>query len=320
MKRFLIVLCSSAFLFASVEGAITIHNGQVWSLDEVALHSPEQHYALAGAAYDRCEWKEAAKQFNVVSLNYPNHPLAHASSFFLGVCYFHLGDFEFANISFNDYISSTQGHPEFFEDAICYKLEIAHAFREGECRHLFGMRKMPRWLSADNLAIEIYDEVIAAAPSHEAAVQALYYKAYLQWRLREYLSAITSLEILVKRFPKHELAPESFVTMNRIYLDWSQFEFQNPDILAMAEINQRKFEEAFPGEERLCEGETDIQAIKESYARGLYETGKFYERTYRPEASVLYYKKAIKQFPDTEIAQKCYRRLTKLGVPLPQQG
>lgn len=312
LKRFLYPILTSIFMLSSLEGAITIHNGEIRDSDDVAFLSPDEHYALGAIAFDNEDWKEASIQFNIVSLNFPDHPQGHKAHFFLGVSLFHQGEFEFSNKSFNKYLSSCQGHPEFFEDAICYKLEIAHGFREGEPRHLFGMRKMPRWLPAEQLSLDIYDEIILAAPSHEAAVQAFYYKAFLQWELREYRSAITSLETLCKRFPKHELAAESYITMNKIYLDWSQSEFQNPDILAMAEINQTKFEQAFPGEERLEEGKCHIAAIKECYARGLYETAQFYERISEPQASVIYYRKAVNQFPDTEIAKKCYRRLHAL--------
>ena len=315
LKRLFISLLVSISSLSLLEGAITFHNGQVWDADDLASLTAEEHYRLGTVAFERKDWYEAAKQFNVVSLNFPNLPLGHRATFFLGVSFFHVGEFEFANKAFNEYLSSCQGHPEYFEDAICYKFEIAEAFRAGEKRHLFGMRKMPRWLSCEKLCRDTYDEVILAAPSHEAAIQSLYCKAYHHWNLREYSDAITCLETLTKRFPKHELAPESYLSMNKIYMDWSRSEFQNPDILAMAEINQTKFETAFPGEERLDEGRADILAIKESYAVGLYETAQFYERVSQPQASVIYYRKAVSQFPETQIAKKCYHRLLALSGP-----
>lgn len=66
-------------------------------------------------------------------------------------------------------------------------------------------------------------------------------------------------------------------------------------------------------EERLEEAENNVEEIKEIYARGLYDTGQFYERVKKPRASIIYYKNAIKQFPDTQIAQLCQERLEALN-------
>ena len=98
------------------------------------------------------------------------------------------------------------------------------------------------------------------------------------------------------------MAPLAYLCINRVYVEQSLSEFQNPDLLALAQINYRKFARDFPKEERLAEAEADIHAIKEIYARGLYDTGQFYERVSKPKASVIYYLNAIKQFPDTHVA------------------
>ena len=118
-----------------------------------------------------------------------------------------------------------------------------------------------------------------------------------------------SFQLLIRRFPKHELAPECYLYISKIYLEQSWYEYQNPDILAFAEINYRRFEKDFPREERLCEIQADLVAIKEIYAAGLYETGNFYERVRRPRAAVIYYHDAIHQFPDTCVAELCRERL-----------
>ena len=75
----------------------------------------------------------------------------------------------------------------------------------------------------------------------------------------------------------------------------------------------RKFKQDFLGEGRLCDAEADVLAIKEVYAKGLFETGQFYERKNQPTASIIYYKKAIRQFPETSISQQCKERLIALG-------
>ncbi len=74
----------------------------------------------------------------------------------------------------------------------------------------------------------------------------------------------------------------------------------------------KRFSQDFPKEDKIAITKQKVQDIKEVYARGLYDTGQFYERTHHPQASALYYANAIKQFPDTKIADQCSRRLKAL--------
>lgn len=164
------------------------------------------------------------------------------------------------------------------------------------------------------LALKIYDEVIAALPSNDLAARALYAKGCLHWQIKEYRRAIEDFQLVIRRFPKHELAPESYVAISSIFVDQSQTEFQNPDILSFAEINLRRFKQEFPREQRIVDVEQDLASIKEFYAQGLYDTGRFYERIHKPCASIIYYKNAIKQFPDTNVA-KCARERLNILMP-----
>ena len=121
----------------------------------------------------------------------------------------------------------------------------------------------------------VYDEVIAAMPCNEIAAQALISKACLLWKLREYRSAIESFNLVIRRFPKHPLASDSYVMISKVYLEQCRNEPRNPDLLALAQINLRKFTREFPREERLNEVENDLIEIKEINADGLYQTGQF---------------------------------------------
>ncbi len=172
---------------------------------------------------------------------------------------------------------------------------------------------MPKWASGRTLALKIYDEVIASLASHDLAAQAIYAKGKLHWQLQLYRPAIEDYQLLIKRFPKHELVPDAYVAISNIYLELSEFELQNPDILTFSEMNLKKFKHAFPREERIAEVEQDLESIQEIYANGLYETGRFYERTSNPEAAVIYYQNAIKQFPETHIAECAKQRIKKLN-------
>lgn len=288
-----------------------VTDGGLENAENVASLSSEEHYSRASKAFNAGNWEESAKQFNIVVCNYPNTPCGQDAQFFLGLSYYYLCEFDIANDILNSYLAC-QTNPKYFKEAIEYKFCIAEQFRGGARRRFFGVKKMPKWASGKGMALEIYEEVIAAIPSHDTAARAYFAKGCLLWQQKDYDESIEAFTCVIKRYPKHELAPESFMLINKIYLQKCQCEFQNPDILAFSEMNLSKFEEQFPREERLETARADVLMIKEVYAKGLYDTGHFYERVSQPRAAVIYYQKAMFDFPETTIAECCRRRLRRL--------
>lgn len=278
----------------------------------VLADSAEDHFLRGSDLLERCAYEEAMLEFNEVIESGPGSSRFAESHYFLGLALFKLEEFDFANESFTQYLKSTN-QPKYFEETISYKYQIAEKFRLGAKRHVFGTKKMPKWAGGQAIALQIYDEVIYALPCHELAALSLFAKASMLWEEGDWKEAVDCYQTLIRRFPKHERAPEAYLCINRVYLEQSKKEFQNPDLIVLAQINLKKFAKDFPKDERLAHAEADVQAIKEVYARGLYCTGKYYERTGKPGASIIYYQSAIKQFPDTKTARICQERLAILA-------
>ena len=71
---------------------------------------------------------------------------------------------------------------------------------------MLGWEKMPQWVSAHEDALNIYDEVIATLPRHDVAARSLFNKARMLSGDGKYKESIDSYQILIRRFPKHQLA------------------------------------------------------------------------------------------------------------------
>ncbi len=309
----------SIFLFIlssqQIQAGYTIHNGSIVDVDNLATLSAEKHYQYGCEAYHFHDWKEAVRHFHIVSYNFPDTFIGVESKFYLGVSYYYYGEYEFANHAFTDYLRCTN-NPDHLEDAIEYKYLIADAFRTGAKRHIMGSKHFPAWLDATDHAIDTYDEIITAFPSHPLAVESLFAKGCVLWMTEDYRGSVDAFSTLIRRFPKHEKAPESYLMICRLYLAQATKEFQNPDILALAELNLKKFENDFPTDERLAEAKQYVQYVKETFAKGLYDTARFFERCKEYSASILYYQTALDQFPDTLVAQRCRGRMENLGADI----
>ncbi len=273
--------------------------------------SVQEHYSAALKAYETENWKELVLQADAVAKNFTTTPFAEEAQFFLGVGYFHLNEYEIANKQLTAYLKK-QAAPKHFEEAMEIKFAIAEKYREGAKKHLLGWKTLPKWEPAQEEALALYDEVTTGLPNHEIAAKALFGKAQLLFAQQDYSEAVEVYLTLIRRFPKHELAPEAYISIGEVHLTQSKMEYPNPDFLDLAELNLRKFRQDFPGDERVAKNEEMILEMKEVYASSLYETARFYERTKKPDASVIYYTKIIDKFPETKVAKRALQRLSNI--------
>ncbi|MBA3722352.1 MAG: tetratricopeptide repeat protein [Parachlamydiaceae bacterium] len=302
------VFLSLALLFSQPLTALSKSKPPIFKTAEDADIYFTLHYNDACRHYNNQEWKQAAKEFENVVYYFSTSEKATDAFYFLGVSYFELGEYDFANFAFTSYLKAP-GHPQYFEDTVNYKFCIAEYFRGGEKRRLFKVKFCPKWASARTMALSIYDEIIVAIPNNELAARALYSKATLLQKMKEYRDSVDAYQIIIRRFPKNELAPQAYLDIAKAYCQLSLLEFQNPDILGLAELNARKFREDFPRDERVEIADGYVQRIKEIYAKGLCDVGLFYERIGTPHAAAIYFRSSIEEFPDTSVAAFCQERL-----------
>ncbi len=307
MKKPLLFIISLFCLIGSIDAS----KSKPFKSKEAADAYLTKHYNLGCTHYNVEEWRSAYEHFEKVIYFFPDSDEAAEASYYLGVCYYMMCEYDFANKEFSDYITASC-HPAFFEDAVRYKFCIAEEFRSGKKRRPFTSRYLPKWISAQDEALAIYDEVIVALPNHELTVCALRSKAELLRQIELFRESVDTYQALIRRFPKDEYTPECYVKIAEIFCEQSVQEFQNPDILAFAELNARKFTEDFPREERIACVNELVQKIKENSAKGLCGLGLFYERKHHPQAAEIYYKTSIAAFPDTKCAKFCKARLLLL--------
>lgn len=276
-----------------------------------ATLSLEEHYAKAIKAIETKQWGEALLHFQIIIWSFPCSAYATDALYYTGIAYFHLREYEFANRQFSCYLKE-ETVPKFFEEVFCYKFAIAEKFRKGACKRLFGIENLPRWIRADSEAIEIYDEIATTLPNDELAPKSLYSKALLLREIQDYKGSIDTVNTLIRRYPKDSLAAAGYLLMASDYYHLSRCEPDNPDMLALALINIRRFKQDFPGDERISEAMNIYWKMEELYACGLLEMGLYYERKLHPNAAVIYYIKTIKEFPCTKAAARAKKHLCGL--------
>ncbi|MGD0664477.1 MAG: tetratricopeptide repeat protein, partial [Rhabdochlamydiaceae bacterium] len=254
------------------------------------------------------------KQANIIIKNFPDTPFYQESYYFLAQAYFGMKDYDIANHHLSNYLRK-QTALQHFRDAIDLKFQIAEKFRDGYKKHIGGIELLPKWMPAKEDAIKIYDEVISAFPNDDLAARALFGKGMLQLEDDDYTASVETYQTLIRKFPKHSLAPDAYVEIARVYLIQSQEKFPDADCMDLASINLRKFRQDFPMDARVEEAEKIFGGMQEVFAESFYEIAQFYERAKKPHASILYYSKIIKSYPNTKSAELSKKRLNVLRPP-----
>lgn len=298
-------------LSAPFAGAQEIQPDQVLPLEEEGGPSVQEFYSYMQEAIDEADWWAAIDFGQIVLYHFPDSPYGQEIPFFVGMAYLQLGQHELANESLSEYLKKST-NPKHFDEAIDAKFEIAEFFREGGKKRLFGSHKLPAILPAKEDALTIYDEIIASMPHHELAAKAMLGKAEIQTYYEDFRPSVETLHLLIRRFPKHELAAESYLRINQVYLSQAETQLLDPDLLDLAEVNLRKFKLAFPREPRVASAEKAFTEMKEIFAQNLLETGRFYKKRKQMDAAIIYFSKIVAKYPESQAATVAREQLVEL--------
>lgn len=310
------IYLATALLLASIlpqelDARVRFCTGHVYACNEKNQAQANHHFKTGLNYYKSRRFALAARHLKFLTRDYHPSSYPREAYYYLGFSFYHLNELDLANATWNIYIQE-EVQPDLLEDIMQAKLDIAQRCHNGARGRLFGCRPFPKWSSGENLAMEIYDEIIATMPTSDLAATALIARARLFCKQSAYQEAIESLYLMVRRFPQHELAPESYLAMQEVYLAQARADGQNPDTLSLAETALDRFAGNFPKDERLPEANCLFAKIRDVQAFSLYKTALFYQRLKFPKAAMMYCKATLRQFPDTPTAERCKATLACL--------
>jgi outer membrane protein assembly factor BamD (BamD/ComL family) len=309
MKTKYLLLCLTLLLNLSPCEA---REKKIFKKKEVSLKekSAYDYYHEILGHFQSKSWEKTIVVSKDMLARYKESPFNSEIFYYLGVSYFYIQDFDMSNFYLGKYLKN-ETTPKFFEEAIECKFNIAEKFYEGAKKHIFGVEKLPKVLPAKEDALDIYDEIIAALPRHDLTAKALYKKGVLLLDFEDFKPSVESFEILIRRFPKHYLASDAYLGIQSVYLKQSEKEFPDPDVLELAHININKFSDSFPGEPRLDLAHKMLADTEDCFAKELFETGSFYERTGKVDAAILYYANILSNYPHSSYANKAKKNIDK---------
>lgn len=304
--------------FANIEGANIKKKSLIKTTKQQVIKSKSayDYYHLILSSHQNKDWKSVIQHCKSLLANYKDSPFNAEACYYKGIAYFHLGDFDMANSALSQYLK-VETTPKYFEEALDCKFRIGEKFYEGAKKHILGLEKLPKIVPAKDEALEIFEQIIITLPRHDLTAKSLYKKAVILTDFEDYKESVEAFQVLIRRFPKHYLTPEAFLGIQKVYLKQSQLEFPDPDILELAEINIQRFKDNFPSDERIENAKKMFSQMQDCFAKELFETASFYERTKKYEAAIFYHESVISQYPESSFALKSHKQIETLSkIPL----
>lgn len=312
-KTLLIVLLFSCNWVSLQLQARTYLEAKLVAMARAEEEKPKAHeyYGSVMRSMEAGQFEEAITNSYHLLKQYPDSVLVAEAVYMRGVAFFEKKEYRLAEEALSRYLNEFSSLKH-FEDAVRYKFRIAEAYARGAKKRLFEWRKSPKWVSAKEDALRIYDEVITSLPRNELAAQSLYRKGKLLVEMSDYKEAVEAFRTLIRRFQKHPLSPEGYLAIAHTYLKQSESQFPDPDHIEMAEINLRKFQSDFPGEGRIQLAEQMLIDMRGNFAKELYQNARYYEKKKKEHAAFLYYSTILQKYPTTEFAKKAVERIAQL--------
>jgi len=269
-----------------------------------AWFSADECYQYMIQSYHERDWgRTTFAGLDLIQL-FPSHPFAREGCYYLGVAYFHLGDYRLSNFYFSKYLSNAEV-TKFFHEVMKYKLLIGGQFAERASPSLFGRGKLQK-------ALDVYEEIIVALPSDDLSAQALYRKGKLLVKSSRYQEGIDAYQTLICRFPEHTLSPQGYEGISEAYLLQCETRYPDYDYLDLAEINLKNIYERFPHSPCVAQVKRILHRMKEHFAEHLLGIGVFYQGRCQLKAAGFCYMAIVRSFPETLTSQLAKKKLLAL--------
>lgn len=272
--------------------------------------TPKEQYEWAARLLELGEYNQAIKKFQQLVKKFPDSPYAAKSQFSIGLAYEQKGNITKA---LEEYQKVADKFPYSSEEVMKvieaeYRLGNLILERKGEDLWL----KVSTFEGNCERAAKVFDQAIKISPYSAKAPE-------MQYKCGEaYLKA-----------KKYEDAEASYKKVLDIYSDseWSDDAVYKLGLLAETQAlesiyDQTKTEEAikwyseylkkYPGGSQADDVKERTAALTDKKIKKLYETGEYYEKSRDTESAMVYYRRIVDDFPQSQWAEKAKERMEVL--------
>ncbi len=195
-----------------------------------------------------------------------------------------------------------------FDAVVESMFKIAQAFLEGEKKRVFGVpisASMPR-------AQQMFEGIVKRAPFSRWAPVAQFNAGQALEKQSKYAEAILAYQQVVTRYPNDAIADDAQYQIG--YVRLREYREGTPDRAAAARAREafEDFVTRYPESEKVAQARENMKSLEGGQTKGTLDIARFYDRTKKYKAAVLYYNDVIKQQPGSPESEIAKTRIAQL--------
>jgi outer membrane protein assembly factor BamD (BamD/ComL family) len=246
----------------------------------------------------------AKKKLNEIKTNFPELAGPDLDAYMQAESFYARSDWARAAKEYEKFLNNYPDS-ELYQAALERRYDIATGFIHGQKRKVFKIFRFPAYSQGVDMIREVSDRA-GDSPISQRALETL---ATRQTEKEKYLDAYETWAEMASKWPTGETGQQTQFGM--AYSLHSAYKGPRYDaaVLASAKSYYQNIIARYPNEAQEAQIEDKIQLVDQQMAYKQYNIALFYERTDRPEAAKIYFKRVIDEYPGTTAARLAQEKM-----------
>jgi outer membrane assembly lipoprotein YfiO len=260
------------------------------------LATPYLQFKEAVKLFDKGSYSDAHREFKKLLVNYPDAKEAADAQYYLGRC---LEKMDKPYDAFLEYHKVVDSYPnsQRISEIIEKEYNIGEYFLNREHKQWLGLSLYD---FVEHPSIEIFRKIVDKAPYSEYAPRAQYKLGILFMHLARYEEARDSFQKLIDSYADSEWATPAKYQL--AIATSKAFPGADYDSSYLKEATERldEFIKNHPDAKISSEAEEQLKELRNREAKKDFDTAEFYEKQGQYKSAIIYYKKIIDNYEDSD--------------------
>ena len=303
-------------LFASLtplrwsEAAVVYRSDEGWTVegeDNQIAGSAAEQMRKAEQLEAKGDDSGAFRAYKALVKRYGLSFLAPKAQRKLGILLEKHGDYDKAYDAYATYLAKYPVGDD-FDSVVESSFNIAKLFLEGQKRKLFGVPVAPSMSRAE----EMFEGIVKNAPYSKWAPLAQFNVGQACEKQSKYPEAIAAYQKVVTKYAGDAIADDALYQIGYVRLREAKEGSYDRASAQKARDSFEDFINRYPESEKVPQARENIKLLEGGASKGTLDIAKFYEKTKRYKAAVIYYNDVIKTQPGTAESEYAKTRIEAL--------
>lgn len=197
---------------------------------------------------------------------------------------------------------------EDFDSVVESMFNIAKLFLEGQKRKLLGVPIAPSMIRAQAM----FEGIVKSAPFSKYAPLSQFNVGQALEKQAEYDKAIDAYQLCVNKYPGDPIADDALYQVGYVRYHQAKDGSYDSNTSRKAREAFEDFIARYPESEKVPQARENIKSLEGGTNKGVLDIAKFYDKTKKFKAAVIYYNDVIKTQPGTPDAEYAKGRIDAL--------